>query len=113
MSKSIIKLKPPISWMGSKRRMIKHILPLIPEFTGTYYEPFIGAGSIFLELKPKKAIISDINPAIINMWIQIKRNPTRLINSLIKHKINKEYWNQRNSEFPKIKQNTIKRASYS
>lgn len=106
------KLKPIIPWMGGKRKMIKYILPEIPEFNGVYYEPFVGAGAVFLSLQPKKAVISDINPDIVNMWKQIKNNPEKLTKSLTSHKINKEHWNKCNKKFPNIRQYTVKRASY-
>jgi DNA adenine methylase len=107
-----VQLKPIIPWMGGKRKLVNTILPLIPKFDGVYYEPFVGAGAVFLELKPPSAVISDINPDIINMWEQVKKNPNRLINALTSHETNREYWNKCNKEFPKIKQNTVKRASY-
>jgi DNA adenine methylase len=107
-----VQLKPIIPWMGGKRKLVNTILPLIPKSDGVYYEPFVGAGAIFLAHRPKKAVISDINPDIINMWEQVKKNPNRLINALTSHETNREYWNKCNKEFPKIKQNTVKRASY-
>jgi len=105
-----IKLKPLIPWPGGKRKIIKTIVPLIPTYN-TYFEPFIGAGAIFLAHKPKKAVISDINPDIINMWIQIKYFPEKLISSLTSHKISKEYWNKINKKFPTLKQGTVERCS--
>jgi site-specific DNA-adenine methylase len=45
---------------GNKSRYLKHIIPLIPEFTGTYYEPFLGTGAVYLHLLPEKAVLSYI-----------------------------------------------------
>ena len=107
-----MELKPVISWCGSKRKLRKYILPEIPDFKGVYYEPFIGAGSIFLSLKPKNAVISDINPDIVNMWKQIKNNHKKLINQLQSYKVNKQTWTKMNNEFPKLRKNSTKKASY-
>jgi DNA adenine methylase len=109
---SDVQLKPLIPWMGGKRKLIKTILPLIPEYNGIYFECFVGAGAIFLAHQPKKAVISDINPDIINMWKQIKFFPKKLISSLTSHEITKEHWDKCNKQFPKLKQGTLKRCSY-
>ena len=106
------KLTPPITWCGGKRRLLKDIIPLIPEFKGIYYEPFIGAGAVFLELRPKNAIISDINPDIINMWKQIKKYPNKLTKELSSYKVNKKTWYKMNDEFPNLNKKSVKRASY-
>jgi len=38
--------------LGNKTNHLKHVIPLIPEFTGTYFEPFLGTGAVYLELLP-------------------------------------------------------------
>ncbi len=35
------KMKPVVPWMGGKRRLAKHLLPLFPAHQ-TYVEPFAG-----------------------------------------------------------------------
>ena len=53
---------------GNKSKLIKKILPLIPDFDGTYIEPFVGTGAMFLKLEPQKWIINDINKELIDTW---------------------------------------------
>lgn len=105
-------LYPPKIWTGGKYKLRKYIIPDIPDFTGVYYEPFIGAGSIFLTLQPKKVVISDINPDIVNMWKQIKNNPDKLIKMLSNYKPEKETWDKMNNRFLTLRKNSTKRASY-
>jgi DNA adenine methylase len=107
-----IKLKPVIAWSGDKTRLLKRIIPLVPNFDGVFFEPFIGGGAVLLSLKPKNAVISDINPDIINMWKQIKRNYKQLSILLTSYKVNKKTWDKMNSDFPNIKKTSTKRASY-
>lgn len=35
--------RPIVPWIGGKRRLLRYILPLLPEHT-TYVEPFVGGG---------------------------------------------------------------------
>lgn len=68
---------------GGKQKILPYILPFLPkpnEIIGTYIEPFLGGGSIFLALKPRQSILSDINPDPINLFKAIKTNPSDIWN---------------------------------
>ena len=71
---------------GNKTKQLKHIIPLIPEFTGTYIEPFLGTGAIYLNLLPKKAILNNFNTDIINIWKLVKDDPEYIIKEINKFK---------------------------
>ncbi|WP_265551157.1 DNA adenine methylase [Trichlorobacter lovleyi] len=45
--------QPVIPWIGGKRRLAKHILPMFPAHT-CYVEPFAGGAALFF-LKPISA----------------------------------------------------------
>lgn len=64
-------MKPFVKWAGGKTQLLPAISEQIPSFE-TYYEPFLGAGALFLHLKPEKAVVNDINSQLINVWIQIR-----------------------------------------
>ncbi len=62
------KLKTPISYYGGKQKMLRHILPWIPEHT-TYTEPFVGGGAVFWAKEPGKIeVINDTNRELINFY---------------------------------------------
>jgi DNA adenine methylase len=76
----------------------------------TYYEPFIGAGAVFFELQPKKAVINDFNEQLIMTYNVIKESVEDLIVLLNKHKKNnsKEYFYEiRNIDRNKAKFNKL------
>ena len=71
--------EPVIKWSGSKRSQASEIIKYFPKEIDTYYEPFIGGGSMMRELldsdiKVKKIICSDINEDLINLWNCIKND---------------------------------------
>jgi DNA adenine methylase len=54
--------KPILRWQGSKSRMLKHILPLIPPHV-CYCEPFFGGGAVlFAKPRASTEVINDITP---------------------------------------------------
>ena len=82
-------MQPVIKWTGSKRTQSEHIVKLIPNDIDTYYEPFLGGGSMLIKLieeceKGNKHIrhfvASDINSDLIEIFKIIKKSPDQLIN---------------------------------
>lgn len=57
-----------IPWIGGKRRLASHILPLFPDHS-CYVEPFAGAGALFFAKEPVKAeILNDINGDLVSLY---------------------------------------------
>lgn len=70
-------MKPVIKWSGSKRSQASKIVSHFCKFE-TYYEPFIGGGSVLYQVNPIKAIAGDINKPLIELWNHIKYNPEKI-----------------------------------
>ena len=72
--------EPVIKWSGSKRSQAEEIIKFFPKEIDTYYEPFIGGGSMMRTLidddtiKVKSIVCSDINEDLINLWNCIKND---------------------------------------
>lgn len=75
---------PLIKWTGSKRPIAEKITSYFPKEIETYYEPFVGGGSIFFQLLKnnvdvKKFKLSDKNSSLIEILKIVKDNPQELI----------------------------------
>lgn len=84
-----------LKWAGGKRRILNELKFSFPEEIERYFEPFLGAGSVFFFVKqtynPKSCMISDINKDLIETFKAVRDNPDKLISSL-------EYFKKNNSE---------------
>lgn len=74
---------PIINYVGGKRRMLKHIKPILPKFE-VYHEPFIGGGALFFDLEPDKAYICDSNERLIRFYTAMSRWPHTICEKLDK-----------------------------
>ena len=75
-------MKPIIKWVGGKGGNLPYIRDRLPKEFNTYYEPFLGGAAVLLDLNPANAVVNDINPELINMYLQIKNNVEEVIDWL-------------------------------
>lgn len=82
--------KPFLRWVGGKQRIVPYLSKLLPTriSEARYLEPFLGAASLFLALKPQKSILSDLNEHLINTYLSIRQNPILVFDKLRKHAMN-------------------------
>jgi DNA adenine methylase len=62
-----------IRWAGSKRSLLRSIAPYLPQEYGRYYEPFLGSGSLFFLLQPRRATLSDSCADLISLYQAVAR----------------------------------------
>ena len=78
-----VRLKPVIKWAGGKTQFIEKIKnKIVNEKYARFVEPFVGGGSVFMNIKPDNLWINDINPHLFNMYNIIKVYPDALIAKL-------------------------------
>ena len=93
-----MKIKPFLRWAGGKQNLVDSLLDNSPseELINKYYEPFLGAGSLFFSNGFDNAEISDINTQLINAYVQIKNDHERVHNLLKKYTnrflLNQDYY---------------------
>ena len=67
-------IKPPLKWAGGKRWLVPHVEPLWRRHQERrYVEPFCGGLAVALGLRPRQAVLNDLNPHLINFYKQIRR----------------------------------------
>lgn len=63
-------IKPILKWAGGKRWLVPYLAPLVPQ-DKRLVEPFAGGLSVSFGLSPKQAWVNDINPYVINFYLQV------------------------------------------
>lgn len=91
-NQKILLAQPFLKWAGGKRQLLPEIKKYLPKKYNTYFEPFVGAGALFFDQQPKKAIINDVNEELINCYNVIKNLSIDLIEDLRKHKNTEKYF---------------------
>ncbi|MCT7984546.1 DNA adenine methylase [Laspinema sp. A4] len=93
--------RPFLKWAGGKTQLISQYQPLFPPQFKNYYEPFLGGGAVFFYLFQEhsagfKAVLSDVNEELINLYRCVQTDVEALIKALELHqaKHNDEYYYQ-------------------
>ena len=64
-----------LKWAGGKYKLIEVINAKLPQ-AKKLIEPFVGAGSVFLNTHYSKYLLNDINPDLINLYNIVKHQST-------------------------------------
>lgn len=79
--------RPIVKYPGGKGKLLKQLLPLVPEFNGTYHEPFMGGGAMFFALaavgKIQKAYLNDVSGPLMRMYEGVRSDPEQVIKYLV------------------------------
>lgn len=63
---------PPIKSQGIKTKLVPWIQSILPsDFNGTWIEPFMGTGAVAFNVAPRRAVLCDTNPHLINFYASI------------------------------------------
>ncbi|CAH0541669.1 Dam family site-specific DNA-(adenine-N6)-methyltransferase [Vibrio marisflavi] len=67
-----------LKWAGGKYSLVEDIQRHLPP-ARKLVEPFVGAGSVFLNTDYEQYLLADINPDLINLYNLLKKKPTKYI----------------------------------
>ena len=73
---------PIFRWAGSKRKILQSLTAFWNERFERYIEPFAGSACLFLKIKPKAAILADLNASLIECYRTIRNEPIAVAESL-------------------------------
>lgn len=98
-------MKPFLKWAGGKRWLFESGQFTLPHFNGKYIEPFLGGGAVFFQNRPKKAVLSDANARLIELYMAVRDHVEELEEKLQEHadKHSAEYYYEiRAKKFKKL-----------
>ena len=73
---------PFLKWAGGKAQLLVQMQPYFPVKFERYIEPFLGGGAVYFHLRPKKAILADSNPDLVNAFQVVRDSPEALMTEL-------------------------------
>lgn len=82
--------RSPLFYVGDKYKLIKEIKSYFPNSINRFVEPFVGGGSVFLNIQAKEYLLNDINKNVIDIhsflcsYIKEEDKFFKLIFSIIK-----------------------------
>jgi DNA adenine methylase len=95
-----------LRYPGGKRRMLEFLqnhLPVAASIPGRYVEPFLGSGAVFFMLQPTQALLSDINPDLVDLYRGIRYRPKEVWSRYCSFGDSKaDYQNARDSAPPRL-----------
>ncbi len=65
--KKEITYRSPLFYVGDKYKLMPQIKKYMPSYINNYYEPFVGGGSSFLNIKANHYKVNDIDSSIISI----------------------------------------------
>ena len=70
---------PFLRWAGSKRQLIPTLSQFWRPTFLRYVEPFAGSACFFFAIRPRKALLGDINPELIATYMEVKYRRDRIL----------------------------------
>jgi len=90
--------RSPLFYVGDKYKIMKQIKNLFPKEINNFYEPFVGGGTVFLNIEARKYHLNDINKNLINIHkflVKSSNNPSEFFRSvekiIYKYKLSRSY----------------------
>lgn len=79
-AQSPVGMRSALKWAGGKKKVVHEIASLLPKKgKKRLVEPFVGGGSVFLNLDFDEYLLIDMNKDLINLFNIIKNQPTEFI----------------------------------
>jgi len=93
--------QPFLRWAGSKKKLLPKLSLFYDGKNERYVEPFVGSGTLFFKVRPKKAVLGDVNRELISTYREVKYRLPGLLNELRKLKKSKRLYNELRKRDPR------------
>ncbi len=80
------KSRPFLKWAGGKGQLLEQLRPLMPTQYRRYFEPFAGGAALFFSLRPKHALLADVNAELIDCYLATRDDVAGVIEALGAHR---------------------------
>jgi DNA adenine methylase len=75
-------MRPFLRWAGSKAQLLPTLASFWSNGYDRYVEPFAGSAALFFRLRPRRALLSDINGELIIALQQVQLQPSHVVECL-------------------------------
>ena len=79
--------RSPLFYVGDKYKLMKQLINLFPPEIDDFYEPFVGGGTVFLNIKARRYFLNDIDQNLVSIHqylIKNSNNPAYFFNRVEK-----------------------------
>lgn len=76
---------PIVKWVGGKGRLLTQLLPLLPPGVEhmRHVEPFVGGAAMFFARQPARALLCDVNAALVATYRMVRDRVEEVIAALV------------------------------
>lgn len=93
--------RPFLKWAGGKQWFARVVSELLPPSYDSYFEPFLGGGSVFFAIQPNTAYLSDANSELIQTYDALRKYPDSVIDHLSRLKYDRKVFNEMRQRKPR------------
>jgi DNA adenine methylase len=85
VSKPLETARPFLKWAGGKRQLLRELFKHVPAKHGRYFEPFVGGGALFFAMRPRRAVLADVNERLVRAYRGVRDDVDAVIALLKKY----------------------------
>ena len=98
--------KPFLKSAGGKTQLLPQLRALVPRKYGHYWEPFLGGGALFFDIRPEFATLCDMNYPLTQAYLGVRDDVHGVCRRLALCKNNKEFFLRKRAAMPKMRNGT-------
>ncbi|SRR6056297_261426 len=90
--------RSPLFYVGDKYKLMKQLLDFFPNRVNNFYEPFVGGGTVFLNVEANKYFLNDVDKHLVDIHkflISSATNPDKFFQEvekiIYKYKLSRSY----------------------